>query len=643
MCGIAGWVGTVPDRERVAGNMALAMHRRGPDAQGTRSWPDAMLIHTRLSIIDLSPFGAQPMSNEDGTVCTVFNGEIYNHRELRRELESKGHRFRGRSDTEILPHLYEEEGSEFLGRLRGMFALAVYDTRNQTLLLARDRYGIKPLFYAPSSERIAFASEINALLTVPNLDLRPDPQAVHDFAALFYIPAPETFYRSIRSLEPGEMLEARLEQDDVVWKTRFYHRWSIELDSAITLAGATDRVEELLVSAVGSQMESDVPLGTLLSGGIDSSLVSDAAQSATAEGVRTFNVRFPDKEYDETWAAVAVAAHIGSHHQTLEMREAEGTWNEVTGLLQYAGQPFADTSIFAANAVCKLMRRNVTVALSGDGGDEAFGGYDLYRRLGTIAKLRRMPGPVWRGMWHGAAAALGPMARIRMASVHHSQRARDMVPADDTAVIQNLFCPVHQNEHRELCLDLDVLPVRRLFEQKWEIALPVSASPLERLSAHATEINIRLQLSNAFLSKVDTASMKESLEVRVPMLDEDLFAFGLSLPHALKVNGQKGKAVLRSLAKRRLPEKVAAKRKQGFAIPIDKWVGPGFRSRLKETLLGPESKLGDFFSPEAYTPIVESFCEGRSLPGIHRSGLYRRAIMLLSVHLSLSRNGSLYR
>src|SRR5262245_28743998 len=296
MCGIAGWLGSLPDNVGVdyAAHMVQALRHRGPDAHGIRSWPEATLVHTRLSIIDLTPAGAQPMANEDGTVWTIFNGEIYNHRELRQDLESRGHLFNGHSDTEVLPHLYEEEGSEFVKRLRGMFALAIYDSRTRTLLLARDRFGIKPLFYAPGNYRLAFASEIRALLELPGVDTRPDRQAIYDFAALFYIPAPETFYTGIRALEPGEMLEANLGADTVSWKTRTYHQWSIAPDLALTIDQATDRADALLTTAVRRQMESDVTLGTLLSGGIDSSLVSFAAQESLGGGLRTFNVSFPE-------------------------------------------------------------------------------------------------------------------------------------------------------------------------------------------------------------------------------------------------------------------------------------------------------------------------------------------------------------
>jgi asparagine synthase (glutamine-hydrolysing) len=612
--------------------MAEALHHRGPDARGIRSWPDATLVHTRLSIIDLSPAGAQPMANEDHTIWVVFNGEIYNHRELRHGLEARGHVFRGHSDTEILAHLYEEMGSSFLLRLRGMFALAVYDTKAQRLLLARDRFGIKPLFYAPEKHRLVFASEIRAILEVPGIDTRPNPQAIHDFAALFYIPAPDTFYRGIRALQPGEILEVSLEGNEISWKTDSYHQWAITPDLDLTLNKGADRAGALVACAVRQQMESDVPLGALLSGGIDSSLVSAAAQSSTRDQLHTFNVRFSDKEYDETWAALAVARHIGSHHQTLDMDGVDGSWDHVTGLLKHAGQPFADTSLFAVNAVCRLMRQHVTVALSGDGGDEGFGGYDLYWQIARVNRFQILPAPIL--LW--GAPLLRPVARLGLVPTWLPQRLLDLAGADETAIVQDLFCWIRPEEHRKLCLEMDVKPVRRLFEPQWKHHLPLGASRLERLSALATEVNARLTLPNDFLFKVDLASMKESLEVRVPMLDEDLFAFGLSLPHHLKVIGRSCKKVLREVAKQKLPPKVANKPKWGFGIPVDRWVDADFRQRLRQELLGPLSTLPEFFRPESYRPIVEAFCDSRLDPRFSRQGLSQRVVMLLSLHLALT-------
>jgi asparagine synthase (glutamine-hydrolysing) len=631
MCGIAGWLGALPDGREHAHRMAEALHHRGPDSRGIRQWSDATLVHTRLSIIDLSPTGAQPMPNEDGTIWTVFNGEIYNHKELRHSLEQHGHTFKGRSDTEVIPHLYEKEGAGFVRLLRGMFALAVYDVRERTLVLARDRFGIKPLFYAPGRHHLAFASEIRGLLGLPEVDARPNPQAIYDFAALFYIPAPDTFYAGIRSLEPGEVLEANFNFDRVRWKTSRFHRWTISRDSGITLSKAVERAGDLVTKAVRHQKESEVPLGALLSGGIDSSLIAAAAQDALAGELRTFNVKFSEEDYDETWAATAVAKHIGSKHQILEMDHGQGTWENITGLLLHVGQPFADTSLFAVNAVCRLMRERVTVALSGDGGDEAFSGYGIYWRLARIVRCQLAPALVWRG----AAAGLTPFAWVRAVPTWWPARLENLAGADDTAVVQSLFSLMPENQHRNLFRETDLLPVRRLFEPQWEYHMPRRASRIEKLAAFATEVNIRLMLSNDFLFKVDAASMKESLEIRVPMLDEDLFDFGISLPYKLNVDGRVCKRVLREVARLKLPREVAQKPKQGFGIPLDSWVDSDFKARLRETVLGPHSQLPNFFRPEFYQPRIEAFCEGRRYHGASRDLLYQLAIMLLAVQLTL--------
>jgi len=631
VCGIGGWLGRGNLDPDTSGRMMAALRHRGPDATGCRSWPEATLVHARLSIIDLASTGAQPMGNEDGTVWIVFNGEIYNHREHRRRLEAKGHVFRGHSDSEILPHLYEEEGADMVAALRGMFAFALYDSRRRRLLLARDRFGIKPLFYASGAGRLGFASEINALRVLPGIDDRPDRQAIYDFAALTYIPAPQTFYSGIRSLEPGELLEAELDGELVQWAVRHYHRWTIAPDSSLTLDEAIDRADRLLEKAVQSQLESDVPLGSLLSGGIDSSLVSEAAQRGIPGGVKTFNVSFADSGYDETWAALEVARSIGSQHQTLRMDSMPGSWEHVTGVLRHSGQPFADTSIFAVGGISHLMRQHVTVALSGDGGDEAFGGYESYLRIQKIVSWQSLPLAARRAGVLGARA----LARMGVTSESLPQRIRELSEADDVEILETLQCWVRAEERAQLSRAEGLLPVRRLFEPQWEYRLPRKASRLERLSAHNTEINVRLRLPNDYLFKVDMAAMRSGLEVRVPFLDEDLFDFGMTLPHRLRVDGVLCKRVLREIAGRRLPSAVAKKPKMGFSIPVDSWVTAEFKSRLRDHLLGASSKLSEYFRPEVYRPMVEAFCDGRGWPGVSRAGLYHRVIVLLATQIAL--------
>lgn len=633
MCGIAGWFGQLPFGETHAEEMAHRMRHRGPDAKGIRRWEGATLVHARLSIIDLTPTGEQPLSDETGRVWTVFNGEIYNHHELRSELESHGHAFRGRSDSEVLPHLFEQWGSDLLPRLRGMFAFAIYDSLQRRLLLGRDRFGIKPLFYAILPDGVAFASELRALLCLPGIDLAVDEQALYDYTSLTYVPAPQTFYKGIRVLEPGCALEAEIVGGSFRHRLSRYHRWAVRPDATLSLGSAVDDADRLVASAVRSQLESDVPIGSLLSGGIDSSLVSAAAQKALApEKLHTFNVRFPDAVYDETWAARMVAESIGSQHETLDFEAGSGTWDEVCGLLAHAGQPFADTSMFAVNAVSRLMRRRVKVALSGDGGDEAFGGYDLYWQLGSLARLRSVPAPVLAAgrLAMRAAGVLSPRY------TRWADRLGDFVSGDEALIVGSLFRWVRDEELHALLPDLAVEPVGRHFEKRWEHALPDGASAVERLSAHATEVNARLVLPDDFLFKVDMASMRESLEVRVPMLDENLVGLGMSLPHRLKVRKRTGKVVLRALAARKLPGPVANKPKWGFGVPVDTWLSSGFRERLRETLLMSRTPLADYYDPKAYRPIIEAFCDGREPGAISRQGLYQRVTMLLAVHVTLT-------
>jgi asparagine synthase (glutamine-hydrolysing) len=634
MCGIAGWLGAMNAPPAVCDEILHSLRYRGPDGYGVQRWEEAGLLHARLGIIDLTATGQEPMANEDATVWTMLNGEIYNHHELRTELEAQGHRFKGRCDAEVLPHLYEEFGDELFDRLRGMYAIAILDRKRRRLLLARDRFGIKPLFYAQSDGCLAFASRIASLCLCPGVDLTPDAQAIADFASLLFVPAPQTIYRGIRSLEPGELADCALETDGRVnVKRRRYHTFRIAIDDGLELEPAVERADELVRQAVSRQLESDVKLGAMLSGGIDSSLVSYFAHEGSNGGLMTFNVRMADPRYDETNASTALASAIGSRHTTLALDGTSGTWDDVTSLLRHAGQPFADSSLFAVHALSRAMRQHVTVALSGDGGDEGFGGYNLYWRLARAARLRRLPRPVW----HAAASLATPLARAGVVRRSLPRSLREATGGDETGLLQSLFSWLPEGERNRLLVDPDaVAPTRRLFEPEWDHALPRNAATLERLGARAVEINVRLVLPNDYLFKVDTASMRESLEVRVPMLDEDLIQFGLTLPYSLRIRGRTGKLVLRGVAARHLPESTVSRGKQGFSVPVDEWVDDGFREGLTDTLLASQSRVSAFLERKVYEPWVTAFCDRRAAPLLPRADLYQRVLMLLSLELSLA-------
>jgi asparagine synthase (glutamine-hydrolysing) len=509
-----------------------------------------------------------------------------------------------------------------------MFSFAVFDVRQKQLLVARDRFGIKPLFYAVRPDYVAFASELNALRLVPGIDVEPDRQAVYDFAALFYVPAPNTFFRGIKALEPGQCLTVTFDGNIVLAKPSTYHQFSISPNPNLTLDVAAERAAELITSAVQGQLQSDVPLGAMLSGGIDSSLVCAAAMSETCPRLNTFNVQFPDAEYDETWAATETARCINSKHTILSLKRATGTWNSVTRMLQHLGQPFADTSVFAANAVCSLMRQHVKVALSGDGGDEAFGGYNTFWQLARIAKLQQLP-TAW---WHVGTNVLRPLAWIGAIPARLLQRMVDLRGADDITVLESLHCWTTASEHRLLCRDDRMLPIRRHIERKWDHVLATDSTRLERLSALATEVRTRLTLPNDYLFKVDMASMSEGLEVRVPLLNEELFAFGMSIPHKLKVQGRTCKRVLRKVAAQTLPCSISSKPKMGFGIPMDIWLDSDFKTQAYDVLLGKNCRVAEYFNPDVYRPWLMAFSTDSKCESVSRQGLYQRIIMLLSLH-----------
>ena len=635
MCGLAGRFhpsGLRPDaawRERAD---ALLRHR-GPDGHGAFADGHCELVHRRLALIDLSPTGAQPMGNEDGAVRMIFNGEIYNHPELRRWLLDRGHTLRGTADCEVLPHLYEEQGAGLVERLRGMFAFAIYDAAERRLLLVRDRFGIKPLYYTTTGGGCAFASEIKALLALPDMPRRLDRQACYDFLGLGYVPEPQTAFRDIRALPAGCLLEidaggARLHR---------YHRVAARPDPSLDRDRVVDDLAARLERSVRAQSVADVPVAALLSGGIDSSLVVAAHRRTLKAPIRTFNVRFPDAAFDETRFARAAATHAGADHETIEMPGGELGLDEVLRLLEHFDQPFADSSLLPTHRVARAVReRGFICTLSGDGGDEAFGGYTVFARLPWLLRLAGLPSALRRGLAFAGDRAgtwLPDLGRPIARAARVAEAGRDDVPA----LIAGLTTYVGETEKQALLRPeaRDTLdPVSRLVE-------PLPHATLEGAVGRLTEYLFAVSLPSDMLRKVDMMTMLHGLEVRVPLLDEDVVDLGLSLPLPLKIAGGTGKVALRAVAERWLPAEVAGHRKQGFRIPLDRTLPAHAGARLQEILLAPGSATRGLLETAVVRHWIDLFARsqnGATSGEISREGLSQRIVFLLSLETWMSRH-----
>ncbi len=635
MCGIAGRYradGLVPDpgwRDRAD----RALVHRGPDGSGHYADRHCELVHRRLALLDLTSTGAQPLANEDHRIRVVFNGEIYNHRELRRELSSAGHCFRGTSDTEILVHLYEEEGETFVERLRGMFAFALYDCGERRLLLVRDRFGIKPLYVANHRGEWLFASEIKALYAARDFAPGLDRQACYDFLGLSYVPEPSTGLLGVSMLERGTCL--RLDPSGA--ETRRFASVTATPEATRTLEEASRAVEDVLSRVLERQLVADVPVAALLSGGIDSSLVTAAAGRAGAADLRTFNVRFPDAQYDETGVALAVSQHCHTAHQTIDLDPADLAPDRCLELLRHFDQPFADTSLFPVYAICRAIRdRGIVCTLSGDGGDEAFGGYASFWRIEKLLRLADLP----RGAQHvlGLIGRLSaPLTRDLGRQLAKAVHVAGELQGDTASLLSGLSNYLSPAQKHEL-----VLPAARegLRESSWRQPRrePAGTCDPEELSRRLTENYFGFGLPSDMLRKVDMMSMRTSLEVRVPMLDEELVEIGLSLPHRLKTDGRQGKLVLRRVAERWLPASVAAHPKHGFSIPLDRMATPAFHDLTADLLLASDARIRGVVNLAVVSPWLAAFRragDGRKGGRISRGGLYQRVVMLLALEVFL--------
>lgn len=576
MCGICGIFdaqGGAARLGQLVRRMAGTLEHRGPDDEGFYVTERCALGHRRLKIIDLSPLGRQPMSNEDESLWVSFNGEIYNYLELRSELLRRGHKFRSQTDTEVLVHLYEEEGEDFLRRLNGMFALALWDQRRQRLLLARDRFGKKPVYYYTDGGRLLFASELKGILADPAVPRRLDFSALSYYLALGYIPCPLTIFSGISKLPPASFLVIDLGPD--LNRLRLsgpekYWRLSYKPDPSLTEQECVERVREIIREAVRIRLCSDVPLGAFLSGGVDSSTVVAAMAGANGKPVETFSVGFDEASFDEVRYAEQVARRFHTNHHTF--RCTPDALEVLPTLARHYDEPFADSSAVPTYYVSKLARQYVTVALSGDGGDEIFAGYTRYDQAIASEKLRKAAGEtVWRSAF-SLLAEIFPR-KVRGWGILY-RNSLDAVGA--FAASMSLFQPVEKEslwseETKEILRDqLEKGDAKCLFEA-WANQTSGSLKQRPDLLSVVQFIDQMSYLPDDILVKVDRASMAVSLEARAPLLDYRLAEFMATVPASLRYRNGVKKYLLKKAVTGVLPDEIIHRRKAGFGAPLHSW------------------------------------------------------------------------
>ncbi len=631
MCGIAGFWGEIaqlPDAQHRLARMTTALAHRGPDGQAYWLGADVGLGHTRLAIIDLSS-GDQPMWDAQEENVIVFNGEIYNFRELRYELEAKGFTFRTASDTEVIAAAIAAWGIEAgLLRLRGMFAFALYNAQNHTLLLARDRVGIKPLYYATTAAGLLFASEQKALLTSDLVARRVNATAIHDYLGQGYAITPATCWRDIQMLEPGAWLQIGPQGT----RRGNYWHWQAQECGTHTLEAATEKTKQTLIEALDCHLISDVPLGAFLSGGLDSSLIVALLSQGSMPGLRTFSMGFEDPEFDESGLARQVAKFCGSTHQEARMETNGGEPDLFKKVVEQYDEPFGDSSCLPTYMICGEMRKHVKVALSGDGGDEVLGGYKRYlqvRRLAAFSPLRPLM-PVLNPMFQFVGQHLGTTGYQVSRAWRRAQMPRnELLVALHTYFSEEKRGAMYRPEFAQLALLMGPTVERFApFVPKDE------QDPIKQLMA----AEFRLRLHADYLRKVDVASSAHGLEVRVPYLDNALLALSAELPTRYKLSAAgETKIISRRLARKLLPPGIADQTKKGFAIPLDRWMGPQMHDFLQDLLLHPQARINSWLKYEAIEQVWHAFKYPNMAGGLPRFQRYQRLFLLTSLELWLRR------
>jgi asparagine synthase (glutamine-hydrolysing) len=586
--------------------MTDALVHRGPDDEGAYSDEQVVLAMRRLSIIDLAT-GHQPLSNEDRSVWTVYNGEIFNFPELRRELEAGGHRFSTRSDTEVIVHLYEEAGEGFVHRLNGMFAIALWDTKRRKLVLVRDRLGIKPLHTLEWNGRLYFASEIKALLRT-GFPREMDLEALSQFFTFEYIPAPRTIFKGIRKLLPGQMI---IVQNGRVETRRYWDvRYAAEAQPAESRSEESwaEEIYERLKGAVRRRLISDVPLGVFLSGGIDSSAVTALMAEVSSGPVRSFSIGFQEETFNELpWARVVAERFRTEHTEFVvgpdQVREL------VPVLAGCLDEPLADASCIPTYIISKLARRHVTVALAGDGGDELFAGYDTHKAFRLARLYRRVPAFLRKGL-------VRPIVRRLPASAKRLSfefKAKKFISGVEhrPEVANILWWGAYGPEEKSQLFSSGLraaLAEEGLFEP---VDYWLSSAPADDTLDRICYLDLKLYLQDDLLVKVDRMSMANSLEIRAPFLDYTFVEFAATIPPALKLKGFRSKYILRKMLRRLLPQEILAKKKIGFDIPLGDWIRKGLRDFVLETLRPENLRKHGLFEPRFVARVLDEHFRGR--------------------------------
>lgn len=608
MCGIAGIVDLRGKRDiesPLLRRMTDALTHRGPDESGLHLEPGVGFGHRRLSIIDLAS-GQQPMATEDERCWLTYNGEIYNFHELRAELERAGYTFRTRSDTEVLLRGWQHWGEDCVTHFRGMFAFAIWDATRGTLFLARDRLGVKPLFYAVLEDgRVLFASELKSIMLCPEVSRTIDPYAVEEYFAYGYVPEPRTIYKAVAKLPPGHVLSLRHGQSPGA--TREYWDVPFQCDRTITEAAARSELIDRTRTAVDIRLVAEVPLGAFLSGGVDSSAVVALMAGLQSEPVNTCSIAFDVPGFDESRYAADIARRFGTRHHVRKLSPDD--FSLVDKLIDLYDEPFADSSALPTYRVCELARERVTVALSGDGGDENYAGYRRYRlHLAEEAVRSRMPLRLRQAVF-GPLGALYPKAdwapRVFRAKTTFQSLARDSVGAyfhtvslfsDDMRA--QLFSPAFKRELQGYTAD-QVL--RR----------HAARAPTDHPLSLIQYLDMKTYLVGDILTKVDRASMAHALEVRVPLLDHRLVEWISGLPPEFKLNHGEGKYLFKKALEPYLPADILYRPKMGFAVPLAKWFRGPLRARVQQAVLGPRLQDTGFFDEQFLADLVAAHLSGR--------------------------------